>query len=211
MRLAFEVAGGGRLPESELNANEQYTNTIYLIADSGSFENDRNLMCAAKALLKCGGTPVKIESTGFAYLATCWDRLADDELSLAVLNGFVTYIGGDGEFYWCGMHSIGHPDADVAADISPNDAANLLHQFVRYIAVEEPTIHDNETFGPDEDAPKYRMCKSPCTMFPAVDLFYNSSGVWQLSPVYQMQQNHAVNRSGKVGRFGIRYLFVTTW
>lgn len=182
MRRAFEVAGGGRLPESELNAIEEHTNTIYLIADGGSFENARNLMLAAKALLKCGGIAVKIESTGVSHSATRWSELADDELPLAVLNAFVTYVGGDGEFYSCGMHSIGQSDAVVAADISPNDAANLLYQFLRYIAFEEPAIHDNETFSVDEDAPRYRVCKSPCTMFSADDLFYNPYGVWQLSP-----------------------------
>lgn len=181
MRPAFEAAGGGRLAESELNAIEQHTTTIYLIADGGSFENALNLVYAANALLKCGGIAVKIESTGVAHSATRWSELADDGLPLAVLNAFVTYVGDDGEFYSCGMHSIGHRDAVVVADISPKDAANLLHQFLRYIAFEEPTIHDNETFSVNEDAPKYRVCKSPCTMFPADDLFYNPYGVWQLS------------------------------
>ena len=183
MRRAFEIAGGGRIAESELKAIEQHTNTIYLIADGGSFENARNLMHAASALLKCGGIAVKIESTGVAHSATRWNELADDEVPLAVLNAFVTYVGGDGEFYSCGMHNIGHRDAIVTADIAPNDAVNLLHQFLRYIAFEDPTIHDNETFSVDENAPRYRVCKSPCTMFPSDDLFHNPYGVWKLSPV----------------------------
>lgn len=182
MRCAFEAAGGGRLPDSTLSEIERHTKTVYLIGDGGSFGNARNLMHAARALLKCGGLAVKIESSGVAHSATQWCKLAVDELPLAVLNAFVTYVGGDGEFYSCGMHSIGHRDAVVTADISPSDAANLLHQFLRYIAFEEPTIHDNETFSIDEGQPIFRVCKSPCTMFPADDLFYNPYGVWQLSP-----------------------------
>jgi Domain of unknown function (DUF4261) len=139
-------------------------------------------MHAARALLKCGGIAVKIESTGVAHSAARWIELADDELPLAVLNALVTYVGGNGEFYSCGMHNIGHRDAVVTADIAPDSAANLLYQFLLYIAFEDPTIHDNETFSVDENAPRYRVRRSPCTMFPADDLFHNPYGVWQLLP-----------------------------
>jgi len=182
MRRAFELAGGGQLSDSELDAIDQHTYTIYLSADGGSFDTARTLMRAANAVLKCGGIAVKIESTGVAHSPNRWNELTDDELPLAVLNAFVTYIGDDGFFYSCGMHSIGHRDAVVTADIAPNDAANLLHQFLRYIAFEDPTIHDNETFGVDENAPRYRARKAPCTIFPPDDLFHNPYGVWQLVP-----------------------------
>ncbi|NEZ68031.1 DUF4261 domain-containing protein [Leptolyngbyaceae cyanobacterium CCMR0082] len=183
LRGAFEIAGGGRLSEAELIAIEQHTHTIYLSVDGGSFDSARNLMHAAKALLNCGGIAVKIESTGIAHSPAQWTEWADDELPLAVMNAFVTYVGGDGTFYSCGMHSIGHRDAVVTADIASNDAAHLLHQFLRYIAFEDPSIHDNETFSVDATAPRYRVCQSPCTMFPSDDLFHNPYGVWLLSPV----------------------------
>jgi hypothetical protein len=182
MRRAFEIAGGGTLPESELIAIDQHAFTAYLSTDGGSFDNARKLMYAAKALLKCGGIAPKIESTGVAYPASRWNELTDDESPLAVMNAFVTYIGGNGEYYSCGMHNIGHRDAVVTADIAPNDAAQLLHQFLLYIALEDPAILDNQTFSVDENNPRYRIVKSPCTMFTPDDLFHNPYGVWHLSP-----------------------------
>ena len=183
MRRAFEIAGFGRIDDSELQAIDEHTHTLYLSGDGGSFDSARNLMNAAAALLKCGGLAVKIESTGIAHSAEAWNQLTNDNLLLALLNAYVTYVGDEGEFYSCGMHNIGFRDAVVTADLPPDEAASLLHQFLRYIAIEDPAIYDNETFSVDEDSPRYQLCKAPCTMFPPEDLFHNPYGIWQLSPV----------------------------
>ena len=80
------------------------------------------------------------------------------------------------------MHNLGHPDAVVEADIQPHDAAKLLHTFVSYLLVENPTLQERETFSIDADTPRYRLFHRPCTMYEEGDLFYNPFGVWKLVP-----------------------------
>jgi len=183
MRSAFEIASGGKMTDAELDEVEAHLHTVYLIGDGGSYQNARHMIQAAKALIRCGGIAVKIESAGVAHSASDWAKLTDEELPLSELKAFVTFVGGNGNCYSCGMHNLGYPDAAVTADISPQEAASLLHQFLCYINFENPSISDHQTFSVEENAPLYRLVKTPCTMFPEDDPFHNPYGVWQLSAV----------------------------
>lgn len=183
MRAAFEVAGGGSFSSSDLDAIAQHRSTIYLIGDGGSFENARTMMQAAQAMLRCGGFAVKVESAGIAHSAEGWSQLTEEPLPHVLLRAFVTYVGQPGEFYSCGMHNLGFRDAIVTAPISSPDAAHLLHTFVRYIALEEPTMQDGETFAVAADAPRYRLTRTDHANHDPEDTFYNPYGMWNLAPV----------------------------
>ena len=182
LKTAFDVAGGGRIPVNVLDTLKDHTYTFYLIAEGGSIENAQAVMQAANAILKCGGIAVKVESAGVAHSAAKWIELTEDELPTTVMEGFVTYVGGDDYFYSCGMHNIGFPDAVLHADVPPDEAARCLDVFLKYLAFEQPTIHENETFSISADAPAYRLQKSRCEMFEGDDLFHNPFGVWNLKP-----------------------------
>jgi hypothetical protein len=182
LKNAFSIAGRGRLTDEDLEAVGSHTFTLYLGTEGGSVEVAKKLLHAAHALLKSGGLAVKIESTGTAHRAEQWEEYCAHDHVVSLLHAYVTYIGGNGAYYSCGMHNLGHPDAVVEADIPPNDAAKLLHTFVGYLLVENPTLKDRETFSVDAGAPRYRLFHQRCTMYEAGDLFHNPFGVWKLIP-----------------------------
>jgi hypothetical protein len=117
-----------------------------------------------------------------AHRADQWAEFCTHDHLLSLLQAYVTYIGGDGACYSCGMHNLGHPDAVVEADISPKDAAHRLHTFVGYLLVENPRLKNRETFSVAADAPRYRLFHGPCTLYPAGELFHNPFGMWKLVP-----------------------------
>lgn len=183
LREAFAIAGGNRFTDVDLDAIESHTLTLYIIGEGGSVDAAKRLLHAANGLLKAGGLAVKIESTGVAHRADQWAEFcANDSLFGNLLKAYVTYVGGDGCYYSCGMHNLGYPDAVVEADIPPDEAAELLHMFVGYLLVDNPKLNDGETFSIDADAPRYRLFGKACTMFEADDLFHNPFGVWKLVP-----------------------------
>ena len=182
LRRAFEIAGGGRFSAAQLDEIDEHTFTLYLSCDGGSPENARALMNAVTAILNCGGAGVKIESTGIAHTPERWRELDASELPVALMDAFVTYVGGDGGFYSCGMQNIGFRDAVVNSGVSPNDAANLLFTLNAYIALENATIGDGETFSVDATSPRYRVNKKQCDMFATDDLFHNPYGIHDLTP-----------------------------
>ena len=185
LKNAFSIAGRGRLTNEDLEAIASHTFTLYLVADGGLIDVAKKLMHAANALLKSGGIAVKIESAGTAYRADQWAEFcAHDYLETwAFLRAFVTYIGSDGVYYSCGMHNLGFRDAIVEADIAADEAAELLHTFLGYLVVENPTIDDRETFSVDANAPRYRLFRENCTSYAASDLFHNPFGMWKMVPV----------------------------
>jgi hypothetical protein len=180
LKNAFSIAGRGRLTEEDLQAIGSHTFTLYLVAPGGSVDAAKNLLHAANGLLKAGGLAVKIESTGTAHSADQWAEFCAHDHLGNLLQAYVTYIGSNSVYYSCGMHNLGYPDAVVEADVPPNDAAKLLHTFVGYILVENPTLKDRETFSVDADAPRYRLFHEPCRTYDAGDLFHNPFGVWKL-------------------------------
>lgn len=183
LKNTFAIAGRGRLTEEDLDAIGSHTFTLYLVADSGSTSAARKLLHAADALLKSGGIAVKIESSGTAHRADRWAKFcADDQLGI-LLQAYVTYIGGNGVYYSCGMHNLGFRDAIVEADIAPDEAAQLLHTFLGYLLVENPTIKDRETFSANANASRYRLFREACTIYPVDNLFHNPFGMWKIVPV----------------------------
>jgi hypothetical protein len=179
---AYTLAGCGKISEADLAAIGQHSHTLYVSGPGTSAVAARKLMRFASALLSCGGIAVKIESTGVAHSAQRWNELTRDDSLSALMRAFVTYVGGAGSFYSCGMHNIGLPDATLQADVMPETAATLLDTFLFYLADEAPEIHDGETFAIDDRSPRYVVTKEACTEFPEDNLFHNPHGVWKLTP-----------------------------
>jgi hypothetical protein len=179
----LSIAGAGRFTDEELDTINSHTFTVYLSAPSGSIDAGKKLLHAAQGLLKAGGMAVLIESTGTAHHRDQWAEFcANDEDLGALLHAYVTYVGGDGSFYSCGMHNLGYSDVIVEADIPAEDAAPLLHAFVGYLLMENPTLKNGQTFSLDADSPRYRLFHEPCNIHEKDDLFYNPFGMWKLVP-----------------------------
>ena len=182
LRRAFSIAGRGRLRDEDLDAIDSHTFILYLAGEGGSIDAAKKLLHAANALLKAGGLAVKIESAGTAYRGDQWAEFCANDHVTNLLQAYVALVGGKGSYYSCGMHNLGLADAAVDAEISADDAANLLHTFLAYVLVENPCLHDRETFSVGAHATRYRLFHEPCTAFEAGSLFHNPLGVWKLVP-----------------------------
>jgi len=126
---AFRLAGGGRIPDAEIAAVGQHTNTLYCLTPTLSVESARQMLHVGSELLNAGGIAVKVESSGVAHSAKRWRELADSKTLFDTYVAFVTLIGGKDSFYSCGMHNFGLPDAAVPRDLEARDAAELLNIF----------------------------------------------------------------------------------
>lgn len=180
---AFGVAGTLNVDEGDVRRVADHAAVLYLLRDGGSLEAARSAMRAASALLDCGGIGVKVESTGVAFPPETWRQLTEDAGDEATRFAFTTLVGGDGEFYSCGMHNIGERDAVIKADVPPDEAAAVLDAFNRYVVLERPTLLDGQTFSLDEDAPRYRFRRTDCDLYDdPEDSFHNPYGMWELTP-----------------------------
>lgn len=182
LKRAFSIAGRGRFLDDDLAAIGGHTFVLYLVNDDASIDTTRKMLHATNGLLKAGGLAVKIDSTGTAHRRDSWAALCKEDSLRSLLEAYVTYIGGPGAYYSCGMHNLGFPDAVVEAPISPKDAAVLLHTFLGYVLFENPKLNDRETFSIDSDAPRYRLFREPCSRYEPGDLFHNPLGVWKMVP-----------------------------
>ncbi len=181
---AFELAGRRSLTPEDMLAIQAHTQVLYLIGPGGSTHAARRLMLAGVGLLKAGGLAVKVETTGSAHNKADWQKLAAHEGDEALYYGYVTLVGGDeGAFYSTGMQNLGLPDAIVRADLDPQAAANLLHNFLLYLLVEKPTLQAGQTFGLEPGAPIYRLSHEGSVYPETHEFYYNPYGTWRLSAV----------------------------
>ena len=182
---AFTAAGfGGRVDEKILPRIGQHRHVLYAVCDAGSLDAARYAVRAGAALLRAGGLAVKVESAGVAHGPERWGRLAaDDATPFDLYAALVTLVRGEAEFYSCGMHAFGLPEASGPRGLGVDDAAALLNQFNLFQIIDSPRLNDGETFSVDADAPRYRLRRRPCTTYPPDDPFHNPAGVWHLEPV----------------------------
>lgn len=183
MRQAFEIAGrASELGEADLDAVGAHTFCLYLVDQhGGTLDGARRMIRFASALLDAGGLAVKVESSGKAHSAEEWRQMAERPELPALFHAFVTYARAEEGLYSCGMHNIGYPDVVVAGDLPVNDAGPVIDSFLMYQLLEDPDLGDGDTFGVAADAPRFRIERKPCTLFPEQDPFHNPFGVWELT------------------------------
>ena len=177
---AFALAGRQSLTESDIQAIQSHTFTLYLIAKGGSLEKAQEVLSVGSRLLQAGGLAVKVETTGKAHSAKDWFALTEAHNETALYHAFVTLVGDERGYYSCGMHNLGHRDALVKGSITADDAARLLQTFLLYALVEKPAIEDGHTFGEDQQSPRYYLRSVPCETYPTGDPFHNPYGMWEL-------------------------------
>jgi hypothetical protein len=184
MRHAFEVAGGGRFSEAELDAVGQHTYTLYAIGEGGSPKAAWKVMRAAGGLIRAGGLGAKVESAGVAHRAEVWDEWAGSNFRPNLYHAFVVQVHGETGYFSCGMHNLGYRDVVVGPnDASPGDAHKLIHGFQMYELFQAPELRSGHTFSLDADAPRYRITAEACETYPPGDLFHNPYGMWRLTRI----------------------------
>lgn len=179
---AFSIAGRGRLRDVDLEAIRSHTFTLYLVVESGTIPAAQALLHVTRALILSGGIGVKVESAGTAHRVDQWEEFCADDRLDHLLWAYVVYVGDRGHYYSCGMHNFGYKDAIVEVDIPPDDAAKIIHAFLRYLLIENPIINDGETFSISEKAPRYRIFRESCTRFEVDNPFHNPFGIMRIVP-----------------------------
>jgi hypothetical protein len=183
MQQAFTLAGRKSLTQADLAAVGAHRTTLYVLGSDGSLEAAREMLDVGTSLLKAGGIAVKVETAGVAHSAKDWWTYCgrkDTHVGSLYL-AYVVVVRGRGSYYSCGMHNLGLPDAIVTADLTPNEALQLLQGFLLYVLHERPQIQDGHTFSTAANAPDYGLSHEPCETFPPDDLFHNPFGMWRLA------------------------------
>jgi len=180
---AFEIAGQPRMSKADVQAIHSHTFTLYLIAKGGSPERAQKVLNIGCGLLQAGGLAIKVETTGKAHTAKDWLALAAANNETALYHAFVTLIGDNGRYYSCGMHNIGYRDAIIQGNVSSDEAARLLQNFLLYTLIEKPTLGDGHTFSDTENSQHYRLHAVPCNTYSRSHTFHNPFGMWQLEAV----------------------------
>ena len=177
---SFEVAGRGRVSETLLHEIAGHSMVAYLIGEGGSQELARSTMHATAALLDSGGLAAKVETAGVAHTPDDWRALTVAEPATALYYAYVQLVGGNGQFYSCGMQNLGLSDALVDGNTTPQEAGLLLQTFLLFTLLENPILNDGETFSVDADSPHYVLHHQPCTLNPGTKEFHNPYGLWVL-------------------------------
>jgi hypothetical protein len=180
---AFEIAGRPRISKIDVQAIQLHTFTLYLVAKGGSLEYAQKVLNIGCGLLQAGGLAIKVETTGKAHTAKDWLAFAATNNETALYHAFVTLIGSAGKYYSCGMHNLGYRDAIIQDNISSDEAAQLLQNFLLYTLIEKPTLGDGHTFSETENSQYYRLHGVPCNTYPSDHTFHNPFGMWQFEAV----------------------------
>jgi hypothetical protein len=180
---AFAVAGRQSLSSTDQDAIARHTFMMYVIDDNGGTpEAAKETLDATACILRAGGLAVNVESTGKAHSVKDWTTLAGSESRAALYHAFVTLIGDTHCAYSCGMHNLGLPDV-VISQAPTKQTAILAETFLLYTFMENPDLGSGHTFSVNPDAPRYRLSRENCHLYPKDDIMHNPFGMWRLEPV----------------------------
>jgi len=182
MRDSFAWAGQvNRVSKDFLDSIDQHSLVVYIIGETGNFQDAKAVAEAGLALLKAGGTGIKVESTGKAFTKEHWTRLLTnfEESNLYEMFVLDCINDGKGTTHSCGMHNIGLKDT-IVSGVEFQEAVQLLSTFGYYQIVDKPTLRARETFGVAQDAPRYEMVDEPRQPYKGDELFENPFGMWRL-------------------------------
>ncbi len=185
MRNAFRIAGMvNRVSEDFLDEIDKHKYVIYLSAETGDMDSARAIAEAGNAILRSGGTGIKVESTGKAFTKEHWSALLSDfkEPKLYQMYVLDSITNGKGATYTCGMHNLGLKDCIVYKE-KVQCAIKLLSIFGYYQLVDKPEIKDGQTFSIDRNSPIFEITEEINQPNKGDELFENPFGMWQLNRI----------------------------
>lgn len=180
MRHAFELAGQGKLSPQLLDRISGHQGVAYLHFPVGIISEKERVVAFTKALERCGGIAVKIESAGVAHEWDHWFAALNSENQFDLYRTFVTLIGDSSHYYSCGMHHFGLADVEIDRSLDINEAADVMNRFNYWQVVDEPKLASGHTFSVSPEAPRYRISQVKDSRHEPSDFFHNPSGLWNL-------------------------------
>lgn len=148
------------------------------------------------ALLDAGGVAAKSESAGLAHGRAHWRRLAD-EYTQAAKDGddhsraSTLYwawvrrplLDNDATVYYsCGMHLLGHPDAEIECSLELDAALEWIDLLGLYLVADKPKrpLKDGEGFRLRNPGPRRILRKQPCSRYDPDYFLFNPYGYIRL-------------------------------
>ncbi|MGP4019382.1 hypothetical protein [Saccharopolyspora sp. 5N708] len=196
MPQAFEASLAGlSFTDADWDAVDDHDSVAYVLAQAGrehaSYTSERMLVVAAELFEHAGAMAIKSESCGLAHGRDTWLALAADaEDPEALRRAWVKRpINGGDLLYSCGMHLLGSPDVELAAEglLDPDrvdEWVELIDGLANYLLTEPraAAIRDGEGFRLAEDAPRWLLRQQSCDRYDDDDIFFNPYGYWRLTP-----------------------------
>ena len=182
MRESFKIAGMvNHLSEEFLDEIDKHKFVIYISAETGNLESAKEIAEAGNAILKSGGTGIKVETTGKAFTKQYWTEYLTDFVESDLYQMFVLDSISDekGITYTCGMHNLGFKDSIVYNE-EFQDSVNLLSIFGYYQLIDKPEIQLGQTFSTDMDSPIFEITEENKQPNKGDELFKNPYGMWKL-------------------------------
>lgn len=184
LRKAFKAAGMvNRLGEDVLDEIEKHTHVVYVIGETGTPEKAKAIAEAGNAILKAGGTGLKVETTGKAFAKEKWMQLVEAYEEANLYQMFVIDSISDGEtVFSCGMQNVGLKDTILSGE-EFQEAVNTISIFGYYQLIDKPVISANQTFSISAEAPVFRITDETEQPYADDELFENPFGMWRLKRV----------------------------
>ena len=182
--------GVGRLSSNHSEAIKNHTHLLYISgpnAEVASAAEDQielasdMLKTVSILLTELKGECVYIATAGLTHTAEAWAELSEEQGLAAYIEAYVQRIGGEGQIFSCGMHGLGLPDVSLELDLSDEDGATLLAEFLEYCLVNELPPSDK----PFEYKSNIRNQTYEATCYQSGyeedSWFFNQNGMWALT------------------------------
>jgi hypothetical protein len=176
----FEMLGEPSINDQDLEKIAAHRSTLWVLSPDVSIDQARRMMKVGRTLLSAGGLAVKVETSGVAHSARCWNEFAVSDDLPQMYCAYVNLIEGDDYIYSCGMHNFGLPDTSVGRRAGEAEAARLLNQFNLYQLEELPQLEEGHYFSLADGMPRYKLTFEACVAYEPEHPFYNPFGRWHL-------------------------------
>jgi len=183
MKQSFKNAGMvTRVTNNFLDEIGKHKHVIYIIGSTGNLKEAEYFAKAGSAVLKAGGTGIKVETTGKAFEKEEWLNLVDNFKIANLSKMFIvdSIVDKEGTVYSCGMHNLGFRDTILSGE-EFQKAVDLISVFSFYRIIDKPIIQNNQTFSVDIESPKYRITDEPNQPNIGIELFENPFGMRRLT------------------------------
>jgi hypothetical protein len=183
MTASFAVAGMFTgLTADVLSEIGEHNLVVYLSAPTGNLKALELLSFAASAVLKAGGTGIKIETAGKAFEKELWLSAMNNFRESNLYDMFVveSLTDGHGTFFSCGMQNLGLKDT-IVSGLPFQEAVDLIRIFSFYQIVDKPTILEGQTFTPTVGGTVFRITEETNSPYKDEELLGNPFGVWRLT------------------------------
>lgn len=182
--------GVGRLSSNHSEAIKNHTHLLYISGPNAEVESAAEdqielasdmLKTVSILLTELNGECVYIATAGLTHTAEAWAELSEEQGLAAYIEAYVQRIGGEGQIFSCGMHGLGLPDVSLELDLSDEDGATLLAEFLEYCLVNELPPSDK----PFEYKSTIRNQTYEATCYQSGyeedSWFFNQNGMWALT------------------------------